>query len=254
MLFFKKILNTKSETVEQKDKRLNNRYPVGANFPIKANVRLIGRDEMGEPLAQSLEEGRDWRCRLLDISRKGVSVGLSPSASSKRGDPAWLTLSLGEDSLTVPAYVAHWRVSRIESICGLAVDFPEPSMQKAFLQLVEPVAMVSEMQMVNPAKLVQDAPGLKMEQYTGSGTTRLSVWRDPTTKGIMAFEFQLADYLVRWSTGMEELDISRASGSRALSEAQMAEITWLFCLSATCLDKRVAPDVREYLGKLVSVQ
>lgn len=236
MLFFKRIFAS-AEDAEKKEQRLSSRYVVGEKFPVKVMLRL---------------DAQRREVRLLDVSCGGASVALPPSHTLRKGQTGQITLTLSEDAVTLPCRVANVRQVRGQPACGLEFEFPDSSKQEAYLQLVEPVALASSLAFVNPAKLEQSVPGLRLEQYDGTPPTRLRIWRSATSKEITAFEFQLADYLVRWSQGMEEMELARAGSNRSLSEAQRHELIWLFYLTVPNLDKRIAPDVREFLGNLVA--
>lgn len=237
VLFFKRIFANESEVLAKKEQRLSSRYAVGEHYPVQAMLRL---------------DAQRREVRLLDVSCGGASVALPENHTVRRGQSGQITLSLGDDSLTLPCRVANVRQVRQEPACGLEFEFPDATRQEAYLQLVEPVALATSLTFVNPAKVEQAVPGLKLEQYDGTPPTRLRVWRNTTTREIAAFEFQLAEYLVRWSAGMEQLELGRAGTSRALTEAQRHEVIWLFYLTVPNLNKGVAPDVRNFLGKLVA--
>ncbi|MBA4138674.1 MAG: hypothetical protein C0518_15320 [Opitutus sp.] len=237
MRFFSRILTSAHESLAKREKRLSSRYPVGDNYPVRVTLRLDA-------------QRRD--VRLIDVSCNGASAELPPAHTVRRGQDGQISFTLGEDTLTLPCRVANVRQIRGRPACGLEFEFADTSKEEAYLQLVEPVALASSLEFINPAKVEQSVPGLRLEQYEGTAPTRLRVWRSLAEKEISAFEFQLSDYLVRWSDGMPELELIRSGSSRALSEAQRNELIWLFYLTVPNLPKSVAPDVREFLKQQVA--
>lgn len=237
MLFFKRLFATQPEKLEKKEQRLSSRYVVGEKYPVKVMLRL---------------DAQRREVHLLDISCSGASVALPEKHTVRRGQSGQITLTLGDDVLTLSCRVANVRQVRHQPACGLEFDFADASKQEAYLQLVEPVALATSLELATTVKSDQSVPGLKLEQYNGTPPTRLRIWRNATTREISAFEFQLADFLVRWSHGMEEMELTRSGSARALTEAQRHEVIWLFYLTVPNLPKSVAPDVREFLSKLVA--
>ncbi len=239
MRFFHRIFPASQEPLASREKRLSSRYPVGDSYPVRITLRLDA-------------QRRD--VRLIDISCNGASVELPAEHTVRRGQSGQISFTLGDGTLTLPCRVANLRQVRGRAACGLEFEFPDAAKEEAYLQLVEPAAFASSLELVNPAKLEQSVPGLRLEQYDGTPPTRLRVWRSLADKSIQAFEFQLSDYLVRWSEGMTDLELVRHGSNRPLSDAQRNELSWLFFLTVPNLPKSVAPDVRAYLGQLVAAE
>jgi hypothetical protein len=252
MLFFKKILNSRSESTSAKEKRLGSRFPVSPDFPVKAQVCLIGRDGSGRVTSKNIDDGRYWAGKLVNVSSGGAQVSIPASAIASRGEPSTLKLSVGEDSLELPAEVAHFKPDSNGARVGVIIKFKDETSRKAYLQLIEPVAMGSSLAPVAPTKVKQDVPGLSKQQYAGDANCTLSVWRRMETAGLYGFEIVMQDYVVRWSEGQSEMDIQRAGAGKALTEAQRVEVQWLFCLTVPNISEDVPGDVREFLGQLVS--
>lgn len=258
MAFFNRILNFKKEEVAQRDQRGSTRYPVGAKFPIKAAVQLIGRDGSGALLSASTENARDWGGRLINLSSGGASVGISPAAMAARGEPSKVTFIIGEDQLELPCTIAHFRSYSQYANCGLMFQFPDDDSRRLLLQILEPVSIGASLKPVPPSRVKQDIAGLRKEEYRGDGESRLSVWTDPSDRSIQGFDFRMNAYGVRWSNGMSELetygikDGSTADGINiALTEAQQTEVRWLFCLAVPNLAKSIPAELRAFLDQLV---
>lgn len=254
MLFFKRIFNSSTEPGSHREKRLRARHSVGADFPVKARVALIGRDPDGHLLSQDLAKSRDWGGRILNLSGGGANLGIAVAALAARGEPSRLQLRLGEDFLDLPATIAHFRIYRDYANLGLKFDALEPTVEKAYLQLLEPVAMGASLTPVAPAKVRQDTPGMTKEEYSGGPRSRLIIWRNEIGGAIGGMDFHLGDYAVRWAHDMPELATVRLrpTGSRHLSEAEQTEVRWLFGLTVPNLPRSVPADLRKFLGGLVA--
>lgn len=252
MLFFKKILNSRTESTSAKEKRLASRHPVGDAFPVKAQVCLIGRDAMGRLRSKSLDDGRYWAGKLINVSSGGANISVPSSALAARGEPSNLKLSLGDDSLELQCEIAHFKPGSAGARIGVTINFKDETSRKAYLQLIEPVAMGASLSPVAASKVKQDVPGLSKQQYSGDANCTLSVWRRMESAALYGFEIVMQDYVVRWSEGQAEMDIQRSAGGKALTDAQRVEVQWLFCLTVPNISDDVPTDVREFLGQLVS--
>lgn len=262
MLLFKKILNFSKEAVASSDKRQSERYPVGQGFPFKTILTLIGHDGEGKPIAHS-NVGQDWAGRLTNISATGASMQMHSAAVSARGEPCMFKLSLDGYLIEIPSTIAFFRFYPQYALCGFSFNFPDFETQKAYLQILEPVALGASLAQVDPKAVKQDIEGLTKEQYAGDKSARLTVWRD-TGGGIHSFDFRMNDYCVRWAQGMTEIQTGaydhKASGKKGglsisgMTPAQQEEVHWLFCLAVPNLSKAVALDVRRFLSQLVAVK
>lgn len=263
VLLFKKILNFSKDTVAAGEKRQAERQAVGQAFPFKAVVTLTGHDSEGNRIANSAS-GQDWAGRLVNLSASGASIQLHSAAVAIRGEPCAFKLSLDGYLIQIPGTIAFFRSYPQYVVCGFAFNFPDFETQKAYLQILEPVALGSSLTAVGAEQVKQDIEGLTKEQYAGDKNARLTVWRD-VGGGIHSFDFRMNDYSVRWGQGMTELQTfslmdsaANRKGSRApvggLTPAQQEEVHWLFCLAVPNLSKAVALDVRKFLSQLVAVK
>ena len=262
MLFFKRILNFKKETVEESDQRKTLRHAVGSAFPFKAVLTLIGHDDEGNPLPAG-GKGQDWTGRLTNLSATGASIQLHSAAAGIRGEPCRFKLSLDKYRLEIPGTIAHFRPHPQYMLCGFSFNFPDFVTQKAYLQLLEPVSIGATLAPLDPKLVRQDTAGLYKEQFRGIATTLLNVWREAPGGELYSFDFRMKDYGVRWSKGMTEVEaygmVRPATPSRQtatpfihLTETQREEVHWLFCLAVPNLAKAVPSDVRKFLVGLVA--
>ncbi|MBI2496532.1 MAG: PilZ domain-containing protein [Opitutae bacterium] len=262
MLLFKKILTFSKEAVATSDKRQAERYPVGQTFPFKPVLTLIGHDGEGNALPES-GKSQDWAGRLSNISATGASIQIHSAAVGARGEPCVFKLSLDGYLLEIPGTIAFFRFYPQYALCGFSFNFHDFEIQKAYLQILEPVTLGASLAAVDPKKIKQDIEGLTKEQYVGDKAARLTVWRD-TAGGINSFEFRMNDYCVRWAQGMTEVQTGafdpKAAGKKGglamsgLTPVQKEEVHWLFCLAVPNLAKAVPMDVRKFLGQMVAVK
>jgi len=266
VLFFKKILNFSKEEAPPSDLRQAPRHTVGQTFPFKAVVNLAPHDAEGTPIPNA-KGGQDWAGRLTNISSTGANIQLHAAAAAIRGESCVFKLSLDSYLLEIPSVIAHFRCYPQYALCGFSFVFPDFNTQKAYLQILEPVAIGSSLTPVDEKLVKQDATGLRKDEFTGHAGTVLTVWRQIANSEIHGFDLRLSAYGVRWSEGMAELDTYGFTQAPApspkksppppvfhkLTDAQQEEVRWLFCLAVPNLAKAVPADVRKFLGKLVAV-
>ena len=143
MLLFKKILNFKGAG-GLGDKRGATRYPAGAKIPLKAKVTLFSRDGLGQVLKSDDNRAMDWGGQLVNMSSSGVSLRLHPAAIGERGENCRLKLELDHRLFEIEGTIAHFWSGPQHATIGIAAKFPDTHTQKAFRQLVEPVASAQD--------------------------------------------------------------------------------------------------------------
>jgi len=252
VLFFKRILNFSSDAIAQKEKRANTRYPIGSGFPVKAILNISGRDGNGQTLSPDGRNGQDWGGWMLNLSNSGVSMQLHPAVLTRRGEACRFRLVYENYQLELDAQVAHFRTYPNYSVCGVSLKFPDAEMQKAFLQVIEPVVIGSSFKPVDSKRIKQDTPDLIKEQYTGDSKTRLTVWRAAGENSIAGFDLQIGPYSVAGSNQSPDLDVTAdADGGPdgKLTAGSREEVRQLFRLIVPNLAKSVPPDVRKFLAR-----
>ena len=257
MLIFKRILNFKS-ALGIGDKRDDTRHPVGAKFPLKARLTLAGRDNDGLVIKGADNHPTDWSGQLIDMSTSGVSLRLHPAALGERGEQCRLRLECAQHVLEVDAQISHYRPGKHYATCGLALKFPDSHAEKAYRQLVEPVAIGSGLE---PKKVKQDVPDLKKEQYADGKKNVLNVWREQSGKIVEQFELLTHDYFIRGSAQAPDLQVGYQDGVKvgakvsslaqpiSLTSSQVAEVRQLFQLIVPNLPKTVPPEVHAFLER-----
>jgi len=250
VLLFKKILNFKGDG-GLGDKRGATRYPVGSKFPLKAKVTLVGRDGEGNILKADDNRAMDWGGQLINMSSGGVSLRLHPAAMGDRGENCRLKLELDHRLFEIDGTIAHVRATAQHVTVGVALNFPDSQTQKAFRQLVEPVAVGAALEAVEKVK--QDVEGLKKEQYASDAETVLSIWRDLSGKVIEHFELLTHGYYIRGSAQSPALQIGVVAGTKAgLTPMQTNEVRELFKLIVPNVPKSVPAEVRAFLERFAT--
>ena len=250
MLLFKKILNFKGPG-GMGDKRGATRHPVGAKFPLKAKVTLVGRDGNGNVLKADDNRAMDWGGQLVNMSSGGVSMRLHPAAMGERGENCRLKLELDHRLFEIDGTVAHFWSGPQHATVGVALVFPDTQTQKAFRQLVEPVAVASALETVEKVK--QDVEGLKKEQYASDADTVLSIWRDGGGKMIEHFELRTHGFYIRGSAQAPALQIGAIAATKTgLTPTQTNEVRELFKLIVPNIPKGVPAEVRTFLERFAA--
>ena len=262
MLLFKRILSSAKPENKSADKRKAPRYAVGAAFPFKAVLVLLVHDEDGNPTGDK-DNTQAWGGRLVDLSESGANIQINPAAIARRGEPCSFKIGAADYQLEFTGTIAHFRTYPQHATCGFFFDFPDREIQKAYLQLLEPVSIGASLSVVEPKKVTQDNPGLLKEQYSGRANALLTVWRRSEAKGVYSFDFRMNAYGVRWSEGMTEVEpygLSKLNldGEKTnspfvhLTASELDDVRWLFCLAVPNLSKAVPLDVRKFLAMLVA--
>lgn len=247
MLLFKKILNFKGGS-GLGDKRGATRYPAGAKIPLKAKVTLVGRDGEGHVLKANDARAMDWGGQILNMSTTGVSMRLHPAAMGERGENCRLKLELDHRIFELEGTIAHFWSGPQHATIGIAAIFPDAHSQKAFRQLVEPVAIGAGLTPVAGVK--QDVAGLKKEQYAGEDETVLNIWRDESGTVIQHFELVTHGYFIRGSAQTPGLQIGSHTDPQAkLTPTQAAEVRQLYLLIVPNVAKAVPVEVRTFLER-----
>ncbi|HEX7631350.1 MAG TPA: PilZ domain-containing protein [Lacunisphaera sp.] len=261
MLLFKRILNFTKQKVLSSDKRGAERYTVGPGVQFKATLNLLQRDVNDKP-DQRGHAGPHWVGRLVNLSTLGAKLHLPTSAFARQGETCIFEITLDDYELRIPGRIAYFRNLQNHTTCGVLFEFDFFEVQKAYLQLLEAVAIGATLAPVKASDIKPDASGLEKEVYRGKDRAQLTVWREETDGEIQRFDFRMNDYGVRWSQGQTELETyvtgAKAPGKKAspasapLGKAEHEEVSWLFCLAVPNLAKAVQADVRKFLSGLIA--
>ena len=247
MLFFDRILPSKPAP---KDQRRAARYAIGASFPLKAVLNVVGCDEFGDPLESSDGEGWNWTGRMVNFSNSGASIQLPSGTAARRGESCVLILSLAGYELKIPSQLVHVRKLSDSVLFGLKFDLTKGNTPDGYRQLLELVAFGASLKPDKPAASEPDATGYLAEHYHGDFESHLTVWRGKAGGPVQWFEFQLAEYRVRGRADTRTLEFSAGSESAhslPASPAQIEEIHQLFRWVVPNIALAVPADVRKSL-------
>lgn len=248
-VLFKKIFNFTQKEVEAgaKERREDTRYPVGYEFPVKAVVALPGHDDIGNPIPGT---ERDWGALIVNFSRKGANLRVANAAEGKRGEDCILKLTLGKLQLEVPARIAHFKVSADYAACGLTLQFPDFDVQKAYLQLLEPVIIGASLARIDPKNVPQNDAGLVLEKYGGEDGSLLCIWRkEAAPTEFEGFEYRMHGYHVRAHARAKSVEVYSPEGAPDTARGGAVEVRQLFSWAVSNLSADVPGDVKQFLAK-----
>jgi hypothetical protein len=259
---FKHILDLKRAALARlRDKRKAKRYQVGVGFPLRATITLPDVDTMGkrgDDAKKAGAGGRDWSGVPVNVSESGLSIQLPPAAVCARGHDTLVVLSLDGHQIQLPATVAHFRIQAASAFCGLKLEVKDASQRKAYLQLVEIIAMGSTFAAGKKPGGLKPRSGKAVEQYVSSLKAKLTAWRDTATGKLDSFEMVMNSHCVRGIVGRPSLEIfsdKKESDRMAWSAPSFGssagvenpEVRQLYRWVVFNLPKAVPNDLREVL-------
>ncbi len=230
------------------ERRLERRYSPGRTFPLFATIEV---------------EGEPRSAKVLDLSPGGAGLQVT-GPSYVVGSDAKLYLMLEETCMDFICRIAHVKVLPSGCRLGLTARFENFAARKAYLQLLQPVAIGSAMRMVPPEEVRQNEPALHKLVFTGTPGTELNIWRRDDHLGELdSFLWQMDDYVVRGDTATGVMQISTRRQIARPSKLKVAappvklpggvsdEIRLLFRWTMMNLPKEVPGDIRTFLQGFV---
>jgi len=244
MLPFSHILNFEESQLQEVERRREQRYIPGRLFPLQATIDIDGEPRLA---------------KIVDLSPGGAGLQVSGPAY-QRDTEAKLHLMIDDVWLDFRCRVAHVRAMSAGCRLGLMAVFDDFAQKKAYLQLLQPVAIGSVFRPVPSEEIRQPEPGLHKLVFSGRPGAELAVWRRDDGNGPpQSFMWQLDDYLVRGALGGDELLIDsrkymmlptrRNPGPsfRKLPPKVREEILRLFHWTMLNLSKEIPADIRTFL-------
>ncbi len=262
MLFFRRLLNYRIGS-RLRDHRNAPRHSVGADFPLKCNVHLIGRDTIGAVRQAAPGAGCHWSGRLINLSLDGLSLRLPPAAIAVRGEETTLVLTVEGRELEIPCTVAHFRSLRTHALCGLSLQLTNAHSKAAYHQLIEAVGIGANFTVVSRPRGLRTPKGFVGEQYQSGPQYILTAWRDTVRHELAGFELLLGDFCVKGLPGAKDLEIyslqpQNRTGKNAdsapglsLSTGRHAEVRQLFRWVVLNLSQAIPADLRAQLGRFI---
>ncbi len=201
MLLFSRIFNFEKAKVAQLEQRLNTRYTPGPAFPLQAKLNVAGQE---------------WPAKVQNVSGNGLGLLIGPEAAVAVGQPARVLLLLVDYQFELEGRLAHVKPQARGIYCGVGLNFGDFMVQKAYLQLLQPIAIGQSLQPVAADRVIQNEPQFIKQVYRGESDCVLTVWLAMTVgTPLHSFEFRMHDYFCRakMQTGVLEAYQLEASDS-----------------------------------------
>lgn len=248
---FTRILDFKRDFLARlRNKRSHPRHRVGAGFPLKASLNLVGDESFNAKRTPLRGTGLNWSGRVGDISANGLNLILPPATATARGEPSVLKLTLENYVLEIPCTVAHFRVYSSHSLCGVRLAFADFKTQKAYLQLVEAVSMGASFAPAGPGRT---QPGFVRRSWRSANKALLTDWRDAGSRALDHFELTLGEHSVQGQSSRPGLEVHpRGDNAKSVSPAVEGEVRQLFRWVVGNLPKNVPADLREFMTRIGS--
>ena len=203
VLLFRRIFNFEPVNVAQMtENRLNARHAPGATFPLQASLSLADHD---------------WRpVRVRNMSGHGIALLAAREVEATEGQDVKVKLELGEHRLELEGRLAHMETSEQGLLCGIGFKFTNFLAQKAYLQLLQPIAIGQSLAAVPAERVVQNEPQFIKQVFRGEEGAVLTVWlAQAPGLPLHSFEFQMHDYFCHGDaqSGVLEAYLREASDS-----------------------------------------
>jgi hypothetical protein len=248
VLLFRRIFNFEKAKVEQlTEQRLNNRYTPGGAFPMQAWL---------------VAGGSEHPAKAQNISGNGIGLLLvAPALEPAEGQTVRVRLSLGTHQQVLHGQVVHVRPEARGTYCGVGLTFGDFLAHKAYLQLLQPIAIGQSLAAVPAERVVQNEPQFIKQVFRGEEQSMLTVWLDKSFgTPLHSFEFQMQDYFCRADarTSVLEAYVREATDSHKgklsnpvfdTSGGLNDEIRQLFRWILPNLSRAVPDDVRAFLQR-----
>src|SRR5436853_6300838 len=143
MSIFRRIFNFEKAKVEQLEKRQNQRYTPGSDFPLQAKAHYAGRD---------------YAAKIQDLSSNGIGLIVARDPALAAGLHVHVELTLGQHKLEIDARIAHLKPRDDGIYLGLGLVFGEFELQKSYLQLLQPIVIGQSLKPMAPDRVIQEDP------------------------------------------------------------------------------------------------
>lgn len=251
VLLFRRIFNfEKAKVAKLTENRLNTRFLPGAGYPLQAYLHLARYE---------------WKAgKVQDLSGRGIGLLLGRETKATVGQDLTVKLVLGGQELVLESRLIHVELRPSGLFCGLDLKFGTFEEQKAYLQLMQPVALGQSLRAVPVERVVQNEPQFIKQVFRGEGDCVLTVWLAKTMgTPLHSFEFQMDDYFCHADvqSGVLEAYLREKSDSHKgklshpvfdQSGGLRDEIRLLFRWVLPNLSPAVPDDVRAFLQRFTT--
>jgi hypothetical protein len=184
MKFFQQLFDIPADEVPKVERRLQRRYPIGADFQLAAAV-----------------VGDDWNGigNVRDIAVGGIGVTLDRGPVVDMGSTVRIGLRIDGLEVITSGQLRHQRAREPRGFhFGFSLGLDETKARQAFLQLLIPVSVGASM-VPRPRPLPMDEPGVTKSAYSGESSSSLIVSSRLRTGAPEpeSFELTVGDYIIR---------------------------------------------------------
>ncbi len=248
MPIFTRLLDFKNGFLTRlRNKRRHPRHRVGTGFALKASLNLSGSGKVNPGKAPARGSGVNWGGGVCDISAGGLSIILSPAATTVRGESSVLHLTLDKHEIVIPCTVAHFRLYSSHALCGVQLEFDDFKPQKAYLQIVEAVKLGSSFEPMGPGR---KQAGFVSRSWHSTQKTHLTEWRPANALVVDHFELSFGDYKVTGWKARPGLEVHhRKGGEKSVAPAVETEVRAMYRWIVGNLPKNVPADLRELMSR-----
>lgn len=247
MQLFRRIFNFEKAEVDKIEQRLNHRFTPGAAFPLQAWL---------------LTGDRETPAKIDNISGNGLGLILGdPAIPAETGQDVRIRLALAAHQQTLKGRLVQVRAEGKNRFCGVDLSRGDFLEKKAYLQLLQPVAIGQSLLAVPAERVVQNEPQFIKQVYRGEDQSALTVWLEKSSgTPLHSFEFEMHDYFCRADakSGILEAYVREAADSHKgklsnpvfdTSGDLQAEIRQLFRWILPNLARPVPDDIRAFLQR-----
>ena len=244
---FTRILDFKRDLLARlRNKRRHPRHRVGVGFPLKASLSLVGSERFN-PDRPPGNVGMNWSGVVGNISCSGLSILLSPAATTVRGESSRLRLTLENHEFSMTCHVKHFRVYNSYAVCGVELEFDDFKIQKTYLQLVEAVNLGASFVSAGPGRR---QAGLASRSWRSASRTVLTEWREADTQAINRFELNFGEHTVQGHGDSSSLTVRRRGNRTKPVPLEIeVEVRQLFRWIVGNLPKGVPADLRNLMTR-----
>ncbi|GAB5559347.1 MAG: hypothetical protein SynsKO_09940 [Synoicihabitans sp.] len=240
MSFFKRIFNFDDSLLVRNERRLARRFTISNDAPMKARLEV---------------SGMDYPANLIDLSSDGAGLSIDTSLPMHDGLACRICLQAEDMRLPLQAWIAHVEIKEHYTSVGLDLKDNSYARRHSLVQILEPIAMASQLKPAPGRDHKQSKPGVVTTRYVSSGSSALSVFRNRSDASITGFEIEMEGYQIRSGVRPPALIFSRAPDMSApkaddnnlVPEEESQELHRLFDWISLHLSNRVPRQVGEYL-------
>jgi hypothetical protein len=231
------------------ERRKSQRFVV--NPQVKLSAMLIasgsGAKAENEEVVDTVVEPRELQGRLVDCSKDGVRLEMTPVAKMDVRQLVGVSLKMADFEINIPCVITHVRDDGELISFGLKHDISDSKSWNAYRRLLDVLSLGSTL-MIHSRTNEPSESGYFQERYVGDRPASLTVWRHSESRDVVAFAFQLQDGILRVAYG-DDVQYLRLGDSRFADPDLAREIHRRFNLAMPNVAPAVPEDVRDFMGR-----